>query len=309
MRKVCGFLFFLVCFYVGSFPALAQEGCIAVIPGTLHIQFWQTVVKGARDAAKELNVSIRVRAPYLEEDVPAQKKIVLSMYRHGCKGFVIAPLAASLNEEVAFLLEKKIPTVFIDRGTDGQDKALAILSTDNYRAGYLAGEEMVKQLKAHAKVAVLRQDRKVVTTSLRENGFIDAVKQGGLEVVMDKYLGLSYGTVFRETKKYLPELQAVDGIFTPNETVTQGVMMALMNEAHQDIPLHIGFDMNDKLAQGIENKWLYGVILQDPYTMGYKGVFLVHQAMNGAQVEREINSPVHFVTRENLSEYSLKKTP
>ncbi len=283
--------------------AFAEKSCIAVIPATLHTHYWKVVVQGAKDAGVALNVPVRVRATSLEKDTLAQRKIVSILKRRGCRGFVIAPVDTSLNEEVEGLLKDGIPTVYVDRGTDGQDQTKAIVATDNYAAGYRAGEEMVQYLGGSGKVGVMRLHETITTSNLREQGFIDAAQNGGLDIVLNEYLGISYGSAFRQATKLRRKLRKLDGVFTSNESVTQGVMLSLMQQEDQPFPLHIGFDLNEKIAEGIAQGRVKGVIIQDPYQMGYQGVHLALAAINGKALKKHVTTPIYFVTNENLVDH------
>jgi ribose transport system substrate-binding protein len=144
--------------------------------------------------------------------------------------------------------------------------------------------------------------KNVVSTSARENGFLDAAKETGLTVELETYLGITTGDAMRATRKIVAQLEKVDGIFTPNESTTQGVLIALSHSTvHR--PVHIGFDLNNSIAQAIQSGNLYATIVQDPYQMGYQGVKFITQEKHKSATPQKIETPIYLITKENLGEF------
>jgi ribose transport system substrate-binding protein len=65
----------------------------------------------------------------------------------------------------------------------------------------------------------------------------------------------------------------------------------------------VGFDSSQPLLQAVEEGDVDGLILQDPYRMGYLGVWAVVHAILGYDVEsREfLSTGEYVVTRENIN--------
>ena len=299
-----------ITFFLAHFTLLtssqAKADCIAVIPAGWQQEFWHHVVQGAREAGRDFNVEIRYRAPSKEGSTSAQKRIVHAFKDKGCKGFIIAPIDASLNNEVATLLDSGIPTVYVDRGTDGKDQTKAIVSTDNYAAGYFAGQALSARLGGTGTVAILRVQKGVVTTDAREQGFVDAVIEAGLDIQVDEYLGVTAGDAIRTSGKIIDRLQKVDGLFTPNEATTEGVLVSLGKDLSTLRPVHIGFDLNEVIAEGINNGLLHGTVIQDPFGMGYRSVEALVKILKNTKTTKQITTPVQMVTKENLTAHTGK---
>lgn len=280
-----------------------KADCVAVIPAGWQHVFWRQVVQGVRQAAKDHHVAFKYRAPTQEGRVIAQKRIIEEFRKEGCHAFVIAPVDISINEDVAALKKLGIPSVYVDRGTDGQDQARAIIATDNYMAGRRAAQQLIKRIGRDGTVAILRMHKGVISTTAREKGFVEAAEEAGLKIELDTYLGLTTGDAMRTSRRIISRLRKVDGIFTPNESTTQGVLISLSQNPNLPRPIHIGFDFNENIAQAIDNGFLYATIVQDPYQMGYQGVELVTQDHEILPKQRKIMIPISIVTKEKLSEF------
>ena len=93
-------------------------------------------------------------------------------------------------------------------------------------------------------------------------------------------------------KEALPLLnqfrEQIDGVFCPNESSADGVLEALRNlgmnwaaaNAAHRVRL-VGFDSSPPLVQAIDDGDLDATILQDPYRMGYLGVSVIVQHLQG----------------------------
>lgn len=281
-----------------------MASCIGLITvGGGH--FWAEVKKGALRAGNELDIRIYHRAPIDESNVSGQKKIIQEAIQKGCKGLVIAPSSQAINKITTQLKQQKIPIVYIDRDYGGD--RLSIISTNNYLAGEFAGKEMIKALKGKGKVALFRLSKDVLSTTKRENGFIKVATEGGLEIVIDQYIGVRVGDAREKSLKTLKEMNDIDGIFTPNESTTLGVSINLQNLSISKRIIHIGFDSHKRIIDAVNNNHMSGFVVQNPFQMGYQGVHNVYKAMSGNKIDHEIDTKVVFVNKENLNTSAIKE--
>jgi len=293
----------LLCFLV---PLPLMANCIAVVTAGGGDGFWGDVKKGAESAAKELNIDVVVRGPADEVDDEAQAKIITSMMGLGCRALVLAPNSKSRKLDVARLKREGVFTVFIDRDIGG--KRISIIKTDNFQAGYLAGLEMAKTLLISPKrrIVLLRMDPLVVSTSLREEGFLKAIKEQELELVYDGYIGTTISQARVNSYKILAKLDAFEGIFTPNESTSVSVLASLKQLGLERKVKHIGFDSHELMIKSVQQKKMYGFIVQNPFLMGYQGVKTAFAAMKGDNYEEEISASVVFVNSNNITHKKIQ---
>ena len=124
---------------------------IAVIPKcTVHV-FWKAVEAGAREGAKEAGVKMIWNGPVNEDDddVAQQMQIVQQFVSEGVGGIVLAPIDdTALRGPVAAAMQKGIPVVIMDSPLKGEPLKdfVCMVSTNNHRAGEMAGEHLEKLL-------------------------------------------------------------------------------------------------------------------------------------------------------------------
>jgi ribose transport system substrate-binding protein len=292
----------------GSSPpgAAGKQITLAVIPkGTTH-EFWKSVHAGAVKASKELGVSVVWKGPLKEDDLKAQIDVVETFIAQGVSGIVLAPLNdKALARPVKGAVEAKIPVVIFDSDLQGQDHA-SFVATDNVAAGRMAGEHLARLVGDKGKVVLLRYQEGSASTANREKGFLEAIqKHPGIQVVSEnQYGGATTESAFSASENVLAAQKAgeggVDGIFCPNESTTFGMLLALQKANLAGKVKFVGFDSSEKLVHGVRDGQIHGLVLQNPFNMGYLAVKTMVSHLRGEKVEARIDTGAQLVTRDNM---------
>ncbi len=286
---------------------------IAVIPkGTTH-EFWKSVHAGAVKAAREADVDIVWKGPLKEDDLKQQIDVVSTFVAEGVNGIVLAPLNdAALRAPVRAAKDAKIPTVIFDSDLQGDDH-VSFVATDNVAAGKIAGDEMVRLLGGKGNVVVLRYQEGSASTANREKGFLDAVKASAdIKVASEnQYGGATTETAFQKGENLLltqkAESGGVSGVFTPNESTTLGMLLA-MDKTHTTKKMKfIGFDASDKLVAALTAGDIDGLVVQNPFNMGYLAVKTMAAHLRGTPAPKRIDTGARLVTKANLEDPAVKE--
>jgi ribose transport system substrate-binding protein len=287
---------------------------IAVIPkGTTH-EFWKSVHAGAAKAAKELDVDIVWKGPLKEDDLKAQIDVVSTFVAQGVSGIVLAPLNDNaLKAPVKDAVAKKIPVVVFDSDLQGDDH-VSFVATDNQAAGRIAGGAMAKAVGSKGGgVIVLRYQEGSASTQNREKGFLEAVKATPeLKIVSDnQYGGATTETAFQKSESLLiahkVETGTVAGLFTPNESTTFGMLQALKKSGLNKKVKLIGFDSSDKLVAALKEGDIEGLVVQNPFNMGYLAVKTMTDHLRGKPVEKRIDTGARLVDKSNIDDPAVKE--
>jgi ribose transport system substrate-binding protein len=281
---------------------------IAVIPkGTSHI-FWQAVHAGAVTAGNELGVKILWQGPQTETMKEQQASIVRDFIVRGVDGMVLAPQDKdALVDVVKEVAEENIPLAIFDSGINTEEY-LSFVATDNYQGGVEAARLLAKQLNGKGTCIIVKVDPGSASTIAREQGFEETIAKEYPEI---EILGSQYGYSDREksraaTEDLLSRFPDVDAIYGPNESSTSGALLALQARELAGKKVFIGFDSSDDLVKALRANVIQGLILQNPFNMGYMGVKAVVNHLNGEQVERRIDTGVYVVTPENMDTPEMK---
>ncbi|GEO05207.1 hypothetical protein AAE02nite_28710 [Adhaeribacter aerolatus] len=276
---------------------------IAVIPkGTTHI-FWKYVHAGAAKAAKELGVEIIWQGPQKEDDRQLQIQVVQNFVSRQVDGIVLAPLdERSLVPPVKAARNRNIPVVIFDSDL-GAKEYDSFVATDNYAGGKLAAKRMAEVLNGKGKVILLRYAEGSASTTARENGFLDGLKEYApqIEIISsNQYAGATMEKAYQASQNLLNRFGQVDGIFCANESSTQGMYRALQTSGKAGKVKLIGFDSNETLLKAIQDGHIHGLAVQDPFRMGYEGVKTAVAIIQKKPFEKRIDTGVTMITKENM---------
>ncbi len=284
---------------------------IAVIPkGTTH-SYWKSVEAGAKRAGAELGVEILWKGPLKEDDRAEQIAVVQQFVASGVSAIVLAPLDdTALRGPVKSAAERKIPVVIFDsalKGEAGKDFA-SFVATDNRRGGQLGGEELARLLGGKGKVVLLRYSEGSASTAEREAGFLEVIQQHpGMTVTVDnRYAGATVSTAQDAAMNLIDKIRDADGIFCPNESSTQGMLLALRQTGLVGKKAFVGFDTSPALNAALDRGDIQALVAQNPTKMGYLGVVTAVKAVRGEKVETHIDTGCVLVTRNNQNEPAVK---
>jgi ribose transport system substrate-binding protein len=300
----------------GSASGGGKTFTIAVVPkGTTH-EFWRAIHAGAVQAAQELTaggdtVKIIWKGPLREDDREQQVQVVEGFTSQGVSGIVLAPLdSRALVRPVEEAKAAGVPTVIFDSGLES-DQIVSFVATDNYKGGELCAERLGTLLGGKGKVLLLRYQEGSASTTEREKGFSDKIKSAfpGITLVSsDQYAGATRETAKRTSENLLNRYgNELAGIFTPNESSTDGMLLALQDIAKAGKIRVVGFDASKSLLDAMRAKQLDGVAVQNPIKMGYLGVKTMVAHLKNQPIEKRIDTGVSLVTPENMDEPASKE--
>jgi len=297
----------------GATPAALT---LAVIPkGSTH-EHWARVRIGAEKAAAELTAAgtpVRViwKGPIREDDREQQIQVVEGFTSQGVQGIVLAPLdSRALKRPVEEAGRAGIPTVLFDSNLEAPNGAVSYVATDNGKGGHLAGKRLGELLKGKGTVLMLRYQEGSASTEEREAGFLAELKASfpGVNVISaDQYAGPTRDTAKRAAENLLNRFATrVDGIFTPNESSTAGMLLALQDIGKAGAITFVGFDYSSSFLEPLAKGELKGFVVQNPVNMGYLSVKTMVAHLKKQPVPATVDTGVEMVTPENLHDPTIQ---
>lgn len=314
-------LFFMFSFFsslaLAADPVKSARPVVAVIPkGTSH-EFWKTVHAGAMKAGHEEGADILWQGPAKEDDRKGQIEVVQNFTSRGLTAIVIAPLdETALARPVEAAVKRGIPVVIIDSDLKSQAFS-SFVATDNFAAGKLAARQMADLLQARGgpasglakeptgKVMVMRYLEGSASNSNRENGFLAGLKEYAPKVEVlssNQYAGVTAESALKTSQNLLNKYLDVEGVFTPNAPTTFGMLRALQVTGRAGKVHLMGFDATEPLLQALKSGEVAGLVVQDPFRMGYLGVKTALAAKRGEKVEARMDTGARLILATNLEE-------
>jgi ribose transport system substrate-binding protein len=276
--------------------------------GTTH-EYWKAIHAGAVKASREGNVSIVWKGPLKEDDTEEQIQIVENLIASNVSALVIAPLdERALIRPVREARGKGIPTIIIDSALQG-DVHVSYISTDNYAGGVLGAEHIGSLMGGTGNLILLRVHEGSASSTAREEGFLATIKSKfpGVHILSDnQYGGITTESAYHTCENLLNRFPEVTAIFTPNESTTFGCLRALQDRGLAGKIIFVGFDSSEKLIEALQKREIHGLIIQNPFTMGYLGVKTAVARLKGEPYQKRIDTGVILATPDNMNTPEIK---
>ncbi|RKJ45417.1 LacI family transcriptional regulator [bacterium 1XD8-76] len=328
----------------------AEEAEEAAPAGDLHFeivskgfqhQFWQAVLKGSEDKAKELGVTMNFVGPNSESDIADQVQMLNNAINAQPAAIGLAALDTNAClDGIQQAMDANIPIIGFDSGVPGAPEGAiwANCSTDNYAAGEMAAEETYKLIKdqitgatGKVRIGVMNQDATGESLINRGLGFMDKMNElitaDGKTVSVignDKYVndckienkGSEDGDVVIEVlvpAQVTSELSAIDCqtllnkedticIYGSNQHSAEGMVTANENIGKLGKDVvGVGFDSGAVIKAAVKDGTFAGCITQAPVAMGEAVIQQLYNAATGATVE-DVDTGCQWFTADNMDD-------
>jgi ribose transport system substrate-binding protein len=279
---------------------------IPVIVKATTSQFWATVFDGAREAGKVLGVKIETLGAASETDAAGEVGITENAIATKPTAIVIAATnAAALAGPIGKATDAGIPVIMIDSAAN-TDKFATFLATNNVTGGQRAADEMASCIKERTgkqegKVAYLTALAGAQSLNDRDKGFVEQLKKyPGLTIADHRVGNNDASKALADTEDLLTRTPDLVGIFADNELEGDGAGTAVADKKLGDKLCLVAFDTSDQEVKFLRNGVIDGLIVQNPYMMGYAGVWYALAAAHGTVLPKFVDSGVHVVTKKNI---------
>lgn len=305
--------------------------------------YWKEVEAGAKQAVADINtllgykgndkIKLTFSAPSERDNVDEQINILdaeLARYPIAIAIAAVDTTACQVQFEAA--ADNGAPIVTFDSGSDYADIASHV-STNNIEASKTAANKLATLMERSGEVAVFVQDSFSMTAKERGQGFVEELAASFPDVsVVNIYhldeLGTMAANIAAEKNAALAEgEQEIDpasitqkevvqyileknpnlkGIYATNLDTTQLVADVLSSLERDDL-YFVGFDGGEEQLKLLEDDVVDGLVIQNPYGMGYAAVVSAARAVLELGNEAFVDSGYTWVTKDNMKEADIKK--
>jgi ribose transport system substrate-binding protein len=283
---------------------------IAVIPKGTNNIYWTYIHGGAAMAARQNKVQIIWKGTRTESERDQQIQIIRSFIRSKVDAIVLAPndqkaLVAPVSEAV----QAGIPVILIDSSLES-DLPVIFVATDNRAGGRRGADQLIKAMGGKGDAALLRYEEGSASTTDREEGFLEemAARAPGIKLVStNRFGGVTQESTRRASEKLLLENPRLQGVFCSNETTSAGMLFALRASGKAGKIQFVGFDGSPELLAGVRRGEIQGLVVQDPFKMGFQGVSAAIQIIRGNHLPKRINTRLGLVTKGNVDSPAIQE--
>lgn len=297
-------------------------------------QFWEEVKRGAEQAAADINeelgykgkdqVKVTYSGPSEDNDVDEQVNILdeeLARYPVAVSISIVDTQACSVQFDLAG--EGDIPVVAFDSGSDYPGLS-ATVSTDNAQSARTAADRLAELMGDAGEVIVFVQDSKSQSAAERENCFAEvlAAEHPNMTIVetyhMDQ-LEEMQRSIAEETGEAVEDITQDDvvdyllekhpevrGCYATNGDAVKLALGALERQSISNLFV-VGYDADEEEIKALEDGKLDGLIVQNPFGMGYASIIAAARASLSMGNEAFVNTGYTWVTKENLDSEEVQK--
>ena len=314
---------------------------ISIIGRNSNDSYWNEVKEGAERAVADINsmlgykgddkVRLNYSGPSESDDVDEQVNILdeeLARYPVAVGISVVDATACEVQFDLA--AENDIPIVAFDSGSEYQG-VVATCSTNNQEAAKTAASKLASIMDENGEVALIMPDSQAMNTQEREKGFqdeiaasypnvqivdvyyMDQLEEKAKAIAEEKNAAKAEGEIQAESltqedviKYILEQHPNLKGICAMNLSATKLVTDVLTEVDRDDLSV-VGFDGGNDQMKLLKEGKVNGLIVQNPYGMGYATVVAAVRDVLGLGNEAVIDSGYTWVTKDNMDKNAIKR--
>ena len=237
-------------------------------------------------------------------DVTKQISQVEDMLSQKLDGLFMNPVdAQGIIPALDMAKEAGVPMVGFDTEVGDMSYLVSYTGSDNYKAGKVVGEDLVKKAPNGGKIIVLDSPTMQSVVD-RTNGFMDAIKGHGFEVVAQQDAKGNLQVAMGIAEDLLQSNPDVVAIFGGNDPTALGALAAANAAGIKNCMIY-GVDgspdIKSELASG--NSLIEGTGAQSPVSIAEKAVQIMYDYVEGKKVEERYPVDTFLITSDNVAQY------
>jgi ribose transport system substrate-binding protein len=271
--------------------------------------FWTIARQGMQKADGELDgVSADFRITS-DGTAAEQKRIVDDLLAAGIDGIAISPVDP--QNQTALINDAATKALVFTQDSDAPDSNRACyVGTDNVAAGRQAGELVKEVLPAGGKIMLFVGKLDARNAQERIQGIKEVLVGTKVEIVdtrTDDADEVRAKSNAADAIVRYPDIKAFVGLWSYNGPA----ILSAVKDARKTGQIKIvTFDEADETLAGIQEGFIYGTVVQQPYEFGYQAIKLMSQVLKGDQsvipANKQIIIPTLVVNKTNVEEFTRK---
>ncbi len=262
--------------------------------------FWVQLYEGARMAASECGVQLQIVGAQKETDVEYQWKLVKEAIAQEPDAILLIPASRTESGEMVELIrQKKIPLVLVDSDVDGKHD-VTLVGTDNRAAGRLQGAYIAGIAKEDSQIVIVSYVKDSSTAKEREQGIREGLGAFEKNIVEVVYCDSDYDKAYALMEGLLEKYPQIDIVAGLNEYSAVGAARAVIDNGMDSRIQLVGFDSSLEEIRYLESGLFEGIVIQNPYTMGYLAVEQTKLMLEGEKTAKFVDSGSKLIPADEV---------
>lgn len=199
-----------------------------------------------------------------------------------------------------------IPIINFDTEVADMSYVATYTGSDNYNAGKVCGEDLIKKCPNGGKILVL--DSPTMNSVVdRTNGFMDTIKGHNFKVVGQQDAKGNLQVAMGIAEDLLQANPDVVAIFGGNDPTALGALAAANAAGIKKVKIY-GVDGSPDIKKELasSSSLIEGSGAQSPMSIAKKSVELMYKIMNGEKVDARYPVPTFLITKDNVAKYGTQ---
>ncbi|MGC8739131.1 MAG: sugar ABC transporter substrate-binding protein [Candidatus Hydrogenedens sp.] len=253
-----------------------------------HLSEYDLIVEGIKDEL-DINRQVQLMENMIGQKVdaiviaPADSKALVPVCKRAMKeGIIVINIDNRLDEEVLKQNEIKIPFV----------------GPDNRKGAREVGLYLAERLQAGEHVAVINGVPTAYNAIQRRLGFLDAIKEKGLNLVADENGDWEMSKANKVVSALMTEKPEIKGIFCANDSMALGAISALKAGNFMDKVKVVGFDNISAANELVEKGELLATADQHADHLAVYGIEYALECLKTGTVPEDKETPVDLIVKK-----------
>lgn len=239
------------------------------------------------------------------QDQEKQNDQILEMIDEGIEVLFLNPVDwETVRPALVACQEAGVVVINIDMVVKDREYVTSIIETDNYQAGVLCAQDMMKRVDEAEIVMIDSPGQASINNRLQ--GFLDTIESN--ENYRIVYTGTSRGE-FEISAKVMQEVLAEGVSFNVvlggNDPSALGALATLQQRHREDGVLIYGIDGSPDFKAMLKLGYVTGTSAQSPETIGRVAAEIAYKYLSGEEVPDYLGIEPYMITGENLDQYEV----
>lgn len=262
--------------------------------------FWKLLIDGVEMAAAENKMDVTVVGAENEDNCEVQHELIEWAIEQKPDAILLCP--SRYTETTLYakkIVEQNIPLILVDSALN-EDVADAIVATDNVRLGQVEGSFMKQFVKEDSCIVIVGHVKDSSTAIEREKGVRQGLAEHEDKIVDVVFCNSDYDKAYDLMVGLLKEYPEIDLVAGLNEYSAVGAARAIKDMQLQDKIRVVGIDSSLEEIQMLEEGIFEGIVIQNPFKMGYLGVEEAVKILHKEKTSGKVDSGCELITRDSV---------
>lgn len=266
-------------------------------------EFWTYARRGTEKAAGEFPVDVEFYMPP-HGKAEEQRQAVEDFLAKGVKGIAISPNDAANQAEFLNQIAERVPVITQDSDLPPGSKRLCYLGTNNYAAGKDVGKLIQEAVPEGGKIVIYVGKLDVQNAVERRQGVLDELagqkdahraeleknqyplkfgKYELLDTMTDEANQDKCKANVETTLARHGDVRCLVGLwaYNPPAMLTAVKEAVSLGKVKRGQVALVGFDENEETLTGVEDGYITGTVVQQPFEFGYQAVRILYHLAKG----------------------------